>query len=110
MLTHRCRLLASGGTDATVSVFELQTMTCLRTFAGFDQPARYVSFSHDGQYLAYVAESPTVDPGVYIEEVATGTLLRRFGFDHCLWWGIGGGGGYHILARERGGGGGRHQF
>lgn len=65
-------LLASGGTDATVSVFELQTMTCLRTFAGFDQPARYVSFSHDGQYLAYVAESPTVDPGVYIEEVATG--------------------------------------
>lgn len=65
-------LLASGGQDATVSVFELQTLTCLRTFIGFDQAARYVSFSHDGRYLAYVAESPTVDPGVYIEEVATG--------------------------------------
>ena len=76
-LTHLYRLLASGAADATVSVFDLQTLTCLRTFAGVDQPVRYVSFSHDGRYLAYVEGGASVDPGVYIEEVATGTAFLK---------------------------------
>ena len=61
--------MASGGLDATVSVFELQSLTCVRAFAKFDQPARAVSFSADGSHLAYVAEST---PGVTIERLAAG--------------------------------------
>ena len=85
-LTHQCRLLASGAADATVSVFDLQTLTCLRTFAGVDQPIRYVSFSHDGRYLAYVEGGASVDPGVYIEEVATGAAFLRLNALQCSTW------------------------
>ena len=55
--------------DATVSLFELETMTCLRTFSKFDHPARGVSFSADSSYIAYFAEGTL---GINIEKTFTG--------------------------------------
>ncbi len=69
-----CRLLVSGGLDATVSLFELQTLTCLRTFSKFDHPARGVSFSADSNYIAYFAEGAL---GVSIDKSFTGDLLQE---------------------------------
>ena len=58
--------------DATVSLFELETMTCLRTFSKFDHPARGVSFSADSTYIAYFAEGTL---GVNIEKTFTGAFV-----------------------------------
>ena len=67
------RLLVSGALDATVSLFELETLTCLRTFSKFDHPARGVSFSADSNYIAYFSEGT---PGVNIEKTFHGTDLN----------------------------------
>lgn len=64
-----CSLLVSGAVDATVSLFELETLTCMRTFSKFDHPARSVSFSADSNYIAYFAEGST---NINIERTQTG--------------------------------------
>ena len=61
--------MVSGSVDATVSLFELQTLTCVRTFSKFDHPARCVSFSSDSNYIAYFAEGHL---GVNIERTLKG--------------------------------------
>lgn len=63
------RLMVSGATDATVSLFELGTLTCLRTSSKFDYPARGVCFSHDSLYIAFFAEGSN---GVHVERTFTG--------------------------------------
>lgn len=70
-----CRLLVSGAIDATVSLFELETLTCLRTFSKFDHPARGVSFSADSSYIAYYAEGTL---GVNIEKTFSGDELAAY--------------------------------
>lgn len=68
------RLLVSGALDATVSLFELETLTCLCTFSKFDHPARGVSFSADSNYIAYFSEGT---PGVNIEKIFHGRDLSH---------------------------------
>ncbi|KXZ44010.1 hypothetical protein GPECTOR_75g734 [Gonium pectorale] len=50
------KYLASGGSDALVSLWELEEMTCLRTYSRPDQSVRTLGFSHDANWLAYCSE------------------------------------------------------
>ncbi len=52
----RRRYMASGGNDGLVSLWDLDDMMCLRTFARPDQTVRALSFSHEAKWLAYGSE------------------------------------------------------
>lgn len=64
-----CRVLVSGGYDASISVFELETLTCLRSITELDYPAKVLSLSADASHVAYVTEAVH---GVCIDNVITG--------------------------------------
>lgn len=55
------RYLAVGGTDAIVSVWEVNEFSCVRTFAKLDLPVRAVCFSFDGKYIAAASEDKVID-------------------------------------------------
>lgn len=46
-------LLAVGCNDATVSVWDMESMSVLRTITEPDRPVRSVTWSNNGKYLAY---------------------------------------------------------
>ena len=71
------RLLASGGSDALVSLWDMEEVICLRTFCRPDQSVRAMSFSSDGAWLAYVSE----DGYGTIDVVGTATGGRDGGRD-----------------------------
>ncbi len=73
-------LLASGGFDHQVKLWDLQTGQCLRTFEGHTQWIWGVGFSTDGQLLASAANDNTVR----IWQVATGECIRILE-DHTSW-------------------------
>ncbi|EPZ32754.1 WD40 repeat-like protein [Rozella allomycis CSF55] len=50
------RYLAVGSADALASLWELDTLTCLKTFTEMEWPIRCLSFSHDGEFLAMASE------------------------------------------------------
>ena len=51
---------ATGGGDALVTIWDLDDLVCLRTYARMDMPVRTVSISHDSRYLAYASEDSTI--------------------------------------------------
>lgn len=51
-LDPRGRYLAAGSNDATVSLWELEEFTCVRSVGHHEDPLRTCRFSSDGQYLA----------------------------------------------------------
>ena len=57
------RVLASGGGDALVSIWDLTSMACVRTLTRMDGPVRDLSVTRDGQYVAYASEPLPVDSG-----------------------------------------------
>lgn len=63
-----CRYMATGGADASVTLWDLQDHLCYATLANVDQPVQSVSFSHDSELLAYTSD----DAGIHLAEVATG--------------------------------------
>lgn len=65
------RYLASGGADALVSLWDLDSGVCARTFARQDNPVRSVSFSPDSRHLAVASEDYVID----VFNVATGEKL-----------------------------------
>lgn len=52
---------AVGGADASVSVWDLRALACLRACTTFDNPVRTVAWSYDGQYVAASGEDPFID-------------------------------------------------
>ncbi|GIL45328.1 hypothetical protein Vafri_2592 [Volvox africanus] len=50
------KFLASGGSDALVSLWDMDEVICLRTYSRPDQSVRTLSFSHDNSWLAYCSE------------------------------------------------------
>lgn len=57
----RGRYLAAGSADATVSLWDLESYTCLRSMTELRWPVRTISFSHDGQFLASASEDSYID-------------------------------------------------
>lgn len=55
------RYLAVGSTDALASLWDLKSLSCLRTFSRLEWPVRTLSFSHDSQLLASGSEDHFID-------------------------------------------------
>jgi len=81
------RVLASGGGDALVSLWDLTSMACVRTLTRMDGAIRDMSITRDGNYVAYAAEPlPSVDTSVSnnkggvveIASVKTGELMSAY--------------------------------
>ncbi len=61
--------MVSGGSDAAISIFELETLTCTRSITDLDHLVRALSLSADAGHVAYCVEGT---PGVCIDNVLTG--------------------------------------
>lgn len=67
------RILASGGADKTIKLWEVTTGNLLRTLTGHNQGILGIAFSPEGSTLASVGKDQTI----YLWEVTTGKLLKK---------------------------------
>eukprot|EP00271_Cylindrocystis_brebissonii_P013411 TRINITY_DN33209_c0_g1_i1.p1 TRINITY_DN33209_c0_g1~~TRINITY_DN33209_c0_g1_i1.p1 ORF type:complete len:375 (+),score=36.18 TRINITY_DN33209_c0_g1_i1:148-1272(+) len=67
------RYIAAGAADALVTLWDMKTLLCVKTFTKLDWPVRTVSFSHDGYYLASGSEDMFID----ISEVESGLSVHQ---------------------------------
>jgi len=67
------RYLATGSADTLVSLWEIEDLTCIRTFGNLNWPVRTISFSFDGEYLASASEDLFID----ISNVETGEQVHK---------------------------------
>jgi len=81
----RGRYVATGGADALVLLWDVNDLVCVRSFARLESPIRSLSFSHNGHYIASVAEDAKID----IADVETAEhvhSVRVSGEINCLAW------------------------
>ena len=80
--------LAVAGSDALITLWDTTDLTCIRTFAGMTEPARFVSFSFDGSYIVGnsqegdTLEIAHVESGDYVHTIQTGSR----GGNGCVAW------------------------
>ncbi len=55
------KYFATGSADALASVWDVKTLSCLRTFSRLEWPVRTLSFNHDSQLLASASEDHFID-------------------------------------------------
>ena len=67
------RYFAVGGSDALVSLWDVESMACTRTYMKLDKPIKSVGFSHDGRYLAYASDDALID----VADVRTGETVKQ---------------------------------
>ncbi|WFD33214.1 hypothetical protein MCUN1_000027 [Malassezia cuniculi] len=67
------RLVATAAADSTIGLWNADEWTCAHVFSEFKYPARSLSFSHDGEWLAAGGE----DTQVHIMSTATGNVAHR---------------------------------
>jgi len=67
------KYLATGGADATVTLWDLDDVVSTRTWAHMDHPVRSLSMSHDSKYLAYASELGEVE----VLSIETGERLAE---------------------------------
>ncbi|KAE9550342.1 hypothetical protein FO519_006448 [Halicephalobus sp. NKZ332] len=60
-LSPNQKFLAVGATDACCSIWNLETLTCIRTLQRLDYPVRSISYSHCGNLLATGSEDHFID-------------------------------------------------
>lgn len=60
-LSRSGKLLATGGADASVGIWDLAHVAPLRSVVRMDQPVRSIAFSADSSYVAYAGEDPVVE-------------------------------------------------
>lgn len=79
------RYFATGGADAVVCLWDLQSMVCYKTIYKTDMPVRSVSYSCDAKYVAVAGEGP----GIEIFSTSSGELLKhiemKLGSDSVAW-------------------------
>jgi THO complex subunit 3 len=68
----RNKLIATGGADALVALYDLSELTPVRSFSRLESPIRAVSFSSDSLFLASASEDHRID----IAEVESGDLIH----------------------------------
>jgi WD40 repeat protein/transcriptional regulator with XRE-family HTH domain len=68
------RLLASGGLDGSVMIWELSTGSPLQPLAGHTEAIEELSYSPDGNWLVTAGD----DPALKIWDVQTGDLLQEY--------------------------------
>ncbi|MEU4425136.1 pentapeptide repeat-containing protein [Actinoplanes sp. NPDC024001] len=71
---HGLRLLAGGGEDGVVRLWDTTTGTPLRMLPGHTGPVRAVTFTTDGRFLASAGD----DPEVRVWDIATGHTVQTF--------------------------------
>ncbi|XP_071793248.1 THO complex subunit 3-like [Asterias amurensis] len=67
------KYFATGSADALASLWDVEELVCLRTFARLDWPVRTLSFSYDGKMLASASEDLAID----IANVETGEKITE---------------------------------
>ncbi|CAO3631694.1 unnamed protein product [Cunninghamella echinulata] len=68
-----CNYLAVGSADALVTLWDIKSSACLRTFSELSWPVRTLSFSFDGQYIASASEDSFID----ISHVESGQSIHH---------------------------------
>ncbi|KAK9242168.1 WD40-repeat-containing domain protein [Lipomyces tetrasporus] len=68
----RGRFMAIGSNDSLVSIWDVQELVCVRTFAKYPLAVKCISFSFDGAYMAISVEN--VEP-IEIVHVETGEFV-----------------------------------
>jgi len=81
------RYMATGGSDATVCIWETNGMVCTRTMDRLNRPIQSVSFSHDSKLLA---SSSRDESKIDIADVQTGQKIcdvesSRYGASDMEW-------------------------
>ena len=71
------RYFATGAADALASLWDVKTLSCLRTFTRLEWPVRTLSFNHDSQLLASASEDHFID----IAHVETGEQIASIKCD-----------------------------
>jgi WD40 repeat protein len=67
-------MLASGGEDQTVRLWDVNTWQCLQTLQGHSNRVRQVTFSPDGNTLASSSDDGTIK----LWDIQTATCLETF--------------------------------
>lgn len=67
------KLLAAGGEDGVVQIFDTNSRSLLRQLAGHRRPVHAVSFAHDTQHLLSGGDDATVR----LWDIASGSQLSR---------------------------------
>jgi THO complex subunit 3 len=79
------RYLACGSADAVVSLWSLDELVCVRTFAALEWPVRTLTLSHCGTYLAAASEDVVID----VSNVETGqratAIQCNFAMNSIAW-------------------------
>ncbi len=57
------RYFATGSADSLASLWDVETLSCLRTFSRLEWPVRTLSFNYDSQLLAAASEDHFIDIG-----------------------------------------------
>ncbi|KAK4519805.1 uncharacterized protein ATC70_010047 [Mucor velutinosus] len=65
--------LAAGSADGSVSLWDMESMNCIRAFGKLTHPVRTLSFSFDAQYIAYASEDHFID----ISHVQSGESVKN---------------------------------
>jgi THO complex subunit 3 len=55
------KYFATGSADALTSLWDVNTLTCLRTYTRLEWPVRTLSFNYDSQLLASASEDHFID-------------------------------------------------
>ncbi len=55
------KYFATGSADALASLWDVKTLSCLRTFSRLEWPVRTLSFNYDSQLLASASEDHFID-------------------------------------------------
>lgn len=82
--------MATGGMDATVTLWDMESLVCVRTVSATDSAVHTLSFSHDSKYLAFAGDANNSHT-VEVLDIASGeTCVREVFFlspnaDHISW-------------------------
>ncbi|MEM6840465.1 MAG: WD40 repeat domain-containing protein, partial [Cyanobacteria bacterium P01_C01_bin.120] len=72
------QLVASGGLDRTIRVWEVKTGTCIQTISNHSEPISSLTFNPNGKVLASSGESGII---IHLSAIKTGRLLQELKTD-----------------------------